>query len=725
MVKLQKDVQIIIFYLISFFLLLEWLQPLHLLTDTKITSVFAIFIGFSFVLSYFRVRFYLTIIFKIFYILLIYHTLYLQGGFLSLAWFTHFWEMIQLNVTFILHSQWFEVTGGFRTLLFFIFLWLITYLMHYWLIVQRQILFFVFLTIVYVGILDTFTPFDGKMAIIRTVFISFLLLSVLHFSKVKKDLKIDDMKNKRITLKWIIPVIFLLVSSTTIAYFAPKAEPFWPDPIPYLKSLVDGSRNGNGGIQKVGYGTNDSTLGGPFIQDDMTVFFAEANKKHYWRIETKDYYTGKGWEVSNHGLDIEMGNENTYLHWYEENVERTPLNANLNFQGKHNHIVYPMGLNFIVADPSIHYWLNLNTEKITSVNSQNEPIKLDSYSLIYQYPSYSINELESATEPGGLEEDRDFKQMYTQLPEALPLRVRELANEIVEGKENRYAKVRAIENFFSVNGFKYETKNVAVPVEEEDYVDQFLFDTKKGYCDNFSTSMVVLLRAAGIPARWVKGYTSGEYVESIDGTRNKYEITNNNAHSWVEVYFPHSGWVTFEPTIGFSSSVEFTYESSETEQPSLPEAKPIEKPKKPDMEINENKHIQKLNILEKLFSFISWKKILGVFIVFSIIVLVIFKTKRKWKPILTIHLYKHRKDEQVYFLAYLALIDQLRANGIKKKDGQTLREFAAYVDKYYQTNSMKELTLSYERALYRRDKASLEWQKSVELWENLIKMSSS
>src|SRR5699024_6506512 len=113
---------------------------------------------------------------------------------------------------------------------------------------------------------------------------------------------------------------------------------------------------------------------------------------------------------------------------------------------------------------------------------------------------------------------------------------------------------RAIESYFASNGFVYETENVAVPSEQEDYVDQFLFDTRAGYCDNYSSSMVVLLRTLDIPARWVKGFTSGEQISSsLDDTEEVYEVTNANAHSWVEVYFSDVGWVPFEPTKGFSN----------------------------------------------------------------------------------------------------------------------------------------------------------------------------
>ena len=75
----------------------------------------------------------------------------------------------------------------------------------------------------------------------------------------------------------------------------------------------------------------------------------------------------------------------------------------------------------------------------------------------------------------------------------------------------------------------------------------FLFDTRSGYCQHFSGAMALLLRYNGIPARVAVGFTSGE----PEGT-GVYMVSTNNAHAWVEVYFPEIGWVAFDPTPGRS-----------------------------------------------------------------------------------------------------------------------------------------------------------------------------
>ena len=68
---------------------------------------------------------------------------------------------------------------------------------------------------------------------------------------------------------------------------------------------------------------------------------------------------------------------------------------------------------------------------------------------------------------------------YLQLPEQLPERVRELAESITENEESVYEKTKAIERYFGRNGFVYAQQGVAVPKAGDDYVDQFLFDTKR------------------------------------------------------------------------------------------------------------------------------------------------------------------------------------------------------------------------------------------------------
>jgi hypothetical protein len=78
-----------------------------------------------------------------------------------------------------------------------------------------------------------------------------------------------------------------------------------------------------------------------------------------------------------------------------------------------------------------------------------------------------------------------------------------------------------------------------------DPLGDFLFNVREGHCEYFSTAMAVMLRTQGIPARVVNGFQRGDY----NGAAGVYTVTQREAHSWVEVYFPDTNaWVTFDPT---------------------------------------------------------------------------------------------------------------------------------------------------------------------------------
>ena len=161
-------------------------------------------------------------------------------------------------------------------------------------------------------------------------------------------------------------------------------------------------------------------------------------------------------------------------------------------------LIYPYGMVNVETDPDIQFMkLEMLGQYRTTIG--DEPVSLDSYEIEYIEHEYSLKVLRETTMDALDSLGDDFTD-YLQLPDELPERVGELAAEITESSESVYDKTKAIERYFDRNGFVYDQKNVAVPTGDQDYVDQFLFDTKVGYCDNFSTSMVVMLRTIGIPA---------------------------------------------------------------------------------------------------------------------------------------------------------------------------------------------------------------------------------
>ena len=136
---------------------------------------------------------------------------------------------------------------------------------------------------------------------------------------------------------------------------------------------------------------------------------------------------------------------------------------------------------------------------------------------------------------------------YTQLPKTLDPNIKVLSQHITANAPTMYDKVIALETYLR-NNFTYDV-NVHLPNNEE-AVSWFLFRSPhKGFCNYFSTTMAVMARSLGIPARVVVGYTNGH----LDEKHHQRIMYGTDAHSWTQVYFAGYGWVNFEPSAGFSS----------------------------------------------------------------------------------------------------------------------------------------------------------------------------
>lgn len=116
-----------------------------------------------------------------------------------------------------------------------------------------------------------------------------------------------------------------------------------------------------------------------------------------------------------------------------------------------------------------------------------------------------------------------------------------LASRLAAKANTPYAFVQSVERYLSTsNGFRYD-QNPPVATYP---LESFLFSSKRGYCQQFAGSMALLLRMGGVPARVATGFTTGKY----DSTSHRYEVSDLDAHAWVEVWFPYWGWVRFDPT---------------------------------------------------------------------------------------------------------------------------------------------------------------------------------
>ena len=131
-------------------------------------------------------------------------------------------------------------------------------------------------------------------------------------------------------------------------------------------------------------------------------------------------------------------------------------------------------------------------------------------------------------------------------------RVVGLAREITAEFDSPYDKAMAVMNWLSSGDFAY---TLDVPEQLSDNpVNAFVLQTRAGHCQLFASAMALMLRSQGIPARVVSGYRGGDWVEEDQA----YEIRQDMAHMWAEVYFIDYGWVIFDPSPQMDVSVNVT-----------------------------------------------------------------------------------------------------------------------------------------------------------------------
>jgi transglutaminase-like putative cysteine protease len=158
------------------------------------------------------------------------------------------------------------------------------------------------------------------------------------------------------------------------------------------------------------------------------------------------------------------------------------------------------------------------------------------YTGISQLPALNRAQLEAA----GTDYPPRITDVYLQLPE-IDRRIPELARSATQHAVTPYDKAAALEVFLKTK-FSYTLDLAGNP--GKDPLAHFLFETRAGHCEYFASSMTVMLRTLGIPAREVNGFLPGEFNE-LGGD---YIVRASDAHSWVEAYFPGSGWMVFDPT---------------------------------------------------------------------------------------------------------------------------------------------------------------------------------
>jgi transglutaminase-like putative cysteine protease len=311
------------------------------------------------------------------------------------------------------------------------------------------------------------------------------------------------------------------------------------------------------------------------------VMYVRSPSRSYWRSHSYDYYDGTTWSQSNRVLteiksrgiyyqlpaplgsvrsQAEVGQleENGHRSWPSPGARRHLRQAlNVGHAGEQdwqNDQQIVQTFNIVRDQPNLIFAayrpaeIFITSETISLDSGDGirlpEPLKAGmTYSVVSYRPDFDPDVLRHIS-PAAVYPP-DIARRYIQLPANISPRIKDLAGRLTDPYDNNFDKVAALNDHLLAE-YPYSFFPPAHPPGAE-IVDNFLFEDRQGFCEMYVTSLVVMARSLGIPARLATGYGSGDY----NPVTGYYEVRFSDAHSWAEAYFPDHGWVPFDPTPGW------------------------------------------------------------------------------------------------------------------------------------------------------------------------------
>ncbi len=389
-------------------------------------------------------------------------------------------------------------------------------------------------------------------------FLCLLLLGRLNYVQNKERWRKQNV--------FLIPEIGFDLNSTTlaavtvvmvIAWSMPSSRAEWKSAIQWWRKTADSFENTRerlgdalAAVQGAPPGGNNvlygSTLplGQRTYQGDQVLLVVQPQPlehpppRLYWRMRSYDTYNNAAWSHSNDIVD-------EYLPGTAD--IRTPDTAT-RFPGEFIFTNKADGQSTIITGPQ-PVWVSRDAlisytrlpDNLMDVDRlrADPPLRRDeAYAARSALVAPTVADLRQA----GTDYPKWVTDRYLQLPANLPQSIRHLGLELTRGLETPYDKAAAITRYLR-SEITYSDE-IPAPPSGRDRLEWFLLSWKQGYCNYAASAEVVMLRAAGVPARMVAGFAQGKRDEN-----GFYVVRQRDAHAWPEVYFPGIGWVEFEPTL--------------------------------------------------------------------------------------------------------------------------------------------------------------------------------
>lgn len=369
-------------------------------------------------------------------------------------------------------------------------------------------------------------PAEGPLLVYLGV--GLCLLTITHFASRRHEaLTVSPPK------AWYVAATAILVLPLMVGYAMPSHRA--TDPLGLAHGVGSALLNIGSGPVETGYANSVTHIGHTLIPNTKPVLLIKTRHKAYWQAAVYSTFNGKVWT-----------NPTPHPSTYQVSPQQvgTPL-----FPLPFNHVAHktlsatveslanPISTLFYPGDPS-HLTVNATFHPSSQRFSATRPVT--SYHLTADVPDFTRSQLALVpmlAAPSSMTPD-------LQEPSSLSPRVAVLAQSITTHDSTPWTEAMAIKAFLDKH-YRYSYK---VTPTRTNVVNHFLFKDKKGYCDQFSTAFILMMRSLGIPARWVVGYAPGTYSAQRQG----YVIRSIDAHSWAEIWIAGDGWVPVDPTPGFT-----------------------------------------------------------------------------------------------------------------------------------------------------------------------------
>ncbi|HEX2173859.1 MAG TPA: DUF3488 and transglutaminase-like domain-containing protein [Dehalococcoidia bacterium] len=329
------------------------------------------------------------------------------------------------------------------------------------------------------------------------------------------------------TLSLPRPTSSQLISPLTLTLpFNPPTQPQTVEP---LVPFIQVNNDATGGLDA----TVDMRFRGEL--NETVAFHVRSPVRSYWRGLAFDKYTGQTWETTSPDRPVERDRRGQYIiagRGRDLDPDRQYVQTFyiMRDQSEVVPVGYdPVSVTFRGEAPS----LSLTADRSLK---RSDPLRAGaSYSVISQVlnPRAGISGIDLNNSP-------DRYRSYAPTSRRSP--IGRLAADIAGRARSPLDKATLIERYLREN-YTYELNIPPLP-PDADSVEQFLFEDQAGFCTQFASAMVLLLRHQDVPARLVTGFGPGEY----NAFTGLYTVRASDAHAWVEVWSNNAGWVPFDPT---------------------------------------------------------------------------------------------------------------------------------------------------------------------------------